>query len=103
MVTGVNRVLWGLTGMHTHTRATLASPPTAPQEAVPSSVVCSSAPLGWHGIMAWRRQSPPTTVVLPPLTMHDVVLQLRAGPRLLQERDGRRHEGPWRQGDILRR
>jgi AraC family transcriptional regulator len=101
VVTGVNRVLWGLTGMHTHTRATLASPPTAPQEAVPSSVVCSSAPLGWHGIVVWRRQSPPTTVVLPPLTMHDVVLQLRAGPRLIQDRDGRRHEGPWRKGDIL--
>jgi AraC family transcriptional regulator len=88
--------------MHTNILDVLAAPPMAPQEAVPaSSVVCSSAPLGWHGIIVWRRQSPPTTVVLPPLTMHDVVLQLRAGPRLIQDRDGRHHEGPWREGDIL--
>src|SRR5439155_24260476 len=96
------RVLWGLTAMPTNTLYELALPTTPPHEAVPaSSVLCSSAPLGWHGIIAWRRQSPPTTVVLPPLTMHDVVLQLRAGPRLLQDRDGRRHAGPWRKGDIL--
>ncbi len=88
--------------MHTNTLDVLAAPPMAPQEAVPaSSVICSSALLGWHGIIVWRRQSPPTTVVLPPLSMHEVVLQLRAGPRLLQDRDGRRHAGPWRKGDIL--
>ena len=33
--------------------------------------------------------------------MHDVVVQLRSGPRLVQERNGRRHVGPWRRGDIL--
>src|SRR5712691_1388878 len=94
--------LRSFTGMHTNTLDVLAAPPMAPQEAVPaSSVICSSALLGWHGIIVWRRQSPPTTVVLPPLSMHEVVLQLRAGPRLLQDRDGRRHAGPWRKGDIL--
>src|SRR5437763_1807733 len=53
--------LRGLTGMHTNTLDVLAAPPMAPQEAVPAaSVVCSSAALGWHGIIVWRRQSAPT-------------------------------------------
>lgn len=88
--------------MHTHTRTVPTSGPLlAPPEAVPHSVICSSASLGWHGIIVWRRHSPPTTLELPPLTMHDVVVQFNAESRLRQERSGCCHEGPWRRGDIL--
>ena len=81
--------------MHTNTLDVLAAPPMAPQEAVPAaSVVCSSAALGWHGIIVWRRQSAPTMVVMPPLTMHDVVVQLRAGPRLTRTAMGAAMRGP---------
>jgi AraC family transcriptional regulator len=88
--------------MPTHPLATLASqPPIDPLETTPHYVVLSSYPLGWQGINAWRKQAPPHTLSLPPLTKHQVLLQLNAGRRLLREHDGHRYEGGWHRGDIL--
>jgi hypothetical protein len=88
--------------MPTHPLATLASqPPIEPLETTPQYVVLSSCPLGWQGLNAWRKQAPPHALALPPLTQHQVVIQLNAGPRLLQEYDGHRSAGGWHRGDIL--
>jgi AraC family transcriptional regulator len=88
--------------MPTHPLATLASqPPIEPLETTPQYVVLSSYPLGWQGLNAWRKQAPPHALALPPLTQHQVVIQLNAGPRLLQEHDGHRSAGGWHRGDIL--
>jgi hypothetical protein len=84
--------------MPTHTLATFASqPPIEPLETTPQYVVLSSYPLGWQGMNAWRKHA----VALPPLTQHQVLVQLNAGPRLLGEHDGDRYEGGWHRGDIL--
>lgn len=81
--------------------ALAAKPPITTLDVVPQYIVCSSQHLGWHGITVWRQQSPSLERYLPPIAQHTVMLQLNAGSCRMQTREGGRHEGPWRPGDIL--
>jgi AraC family transcriptional regulator len=87
----------------THTRATLApQPPIEPRKATPERVVISSYDLDdWEGVNIWCRQSPPDDLSFPPFTQHQVLIQFNDGPRVLQERGGRRYEGPWHREEIM--
>lgn len=82
--------------------AALASEPRIdPIDIVPDHIVLSSQPYGWPGMTVWLNQTWHTEVYVPPTTKHTVLVQLNSGAKLIQERGGQQHVGPWSKGDIF--
>ncbi len=84
--------------------AVLASqPPVDPLQVCPASLITASQSYAWLHMRVWLAQSlapEPLELYVPPTTTHTVYIPLNAGPRLVQERGGQCHDGPWAPGEI---
>jgi AraC family transcriptional regulator len=82
--------------------ALVSAPRMDPIDIVPDHIVLSSRPYGWPGMTVWLNQTRHASeVYVPPTTKHTVLVQLNAGAKLIQERGGQQHTGPWSEGDIF--